>query len=285
MIEAPRKPFAFVDNEIKLEPIAAASRGIRPRRVRHHRIIVAQRAVEFRLHPCRTIEKPGKLGQLDRPPVIEAAGRMPLPQQLCRARKRWRMRDLAQIDFLSGPTRSYRRRRRYRAPIGINSAQRIGMSTFAAARVEQEIVKIPEHELIVALRPTWSPPTRGVDLEQDSAIQQQAEKREPRKAVLSSQLFDGSRHGQRGDSGSDGRSANPEKGTGAWRLQHQIIATPAHIGEPRQGEKIDLVRPRYPRPVVGDLRLDNDPLSSRALEAVLQQTVPRQSADQGTEFF
>jgi hypothetical protein len=33
------------------------------------------------------------------------------------------------------------------------------------------------------------------------------------------------------------------------------------------------------------LRLDNDLLSSRALEAVLQQTVPRQSADQGTEFF
>ena len=167
-------------------------------------------AVELRLHPCRTIEESRKLGQRDRPPVIEAAGRMSLPQQLCDARERRRMRNLAQIDFLSGPAWPHRRRRRYRARIGINSAERIGVPAFAAARVEQEIVKIPEHELIVALGPPWSPSTRRVDLEQHLAVQQQADEREPGKAVLPSQLFEGSRHRQCGQSGGDCRVANPE---------------------------------------------------------------------------
>ena len=84
------------------------------------------------------------------------------------------------------------------------------MPAFAAARVEQEIVKIPEHELIVALGPPWSHSTRRVDLEQHLAVQQQADEREPGKAVLPSELFEGSRHRQRGDIGGDGRVANPE---------------------------------------------------------------------------
>ena len=58
------------------------------------------------------------------------------------------------------------------------------MSAFRAARVEQEIVKIPENEIVVALVRPQAAVAGSVDLEQDLAIDQQGEQLEPRKTVL-----------------------------------------------------------------------------------------------------
>ena len=74
--------------------------------------------------------------------------------------------------------------------IRINSAQRIGVPTFRAARVEQKIVKVPKNEAVVTLgqsKPTFA---SGVDLEKDLAIEEQGEKLDPWKTVLPTQLFD-----------------------------------------------------------------------------------------------
>src|SRR5262249_61411600 len=99
-------------------------------------------------------------------------------------------RGLAQIDPLSGPAGPPRGRRGHDARIRIDSAQRIGVSAFRAARVKKEIVKVPENEVVVPLgrpRPTVA---GGVDAEQDLAIHQQGEKLNPGKAVLPTEPSD-----------------------------------------------------------------------------------------------
>ena len=65
--------------------------------------------------------------------------------------------------------------------IGINSAQRVGVPAFRAARVEQKIVKVPENEVVVTLGRSQAAVAGGVDLEKDLAIDQQGEKLEPRE--------------------------------------------------------------------------------------------------------
>ena len=62
------------------------------------------------------------------------------------------------------------------AGIGINSAERVGLPALGAVGVEQEIVKIPEHEVVVALGRAQAFAAGGVDLEQHPAIHQQREK-------------------------------------------------------------------------------------------------------------
>src|ERR1700752_3779457 len=115
---------------------------------------------------------------------------MTFPQELCDRRDclRMRGRELAQIDFFSGPAGPHRRQRRNDAGMRINSAQRVGVPAFRAARVEQKIVKIPKNEIVITLgRPKAA---AGVDLEKDLAIEEQGEKLEPRKIVVPTQLFD-----------------------------------------------------------------------------------------------
>ena len=85
-----------------------------------------------------------------------------------------RGRELAQIDFLSGPAGPHRRQRRNDARIGINSAQRVGVPAFRAARVEQKIVKVPKNEVVVALGRRRPLSRSGVDLEKDLAIERAA---------------------------------------------------------------------------------------------------------------
>src|SRR5262249_51988402 len=143
-------------------------------------------AAKSRLDARGAVEKPRKLGERDRSLVIEGARRMTFTQEL----RSWRDGllscggGLAQIDPLSGPSRAHRRRRSHDARIRIDSAQRIGVSAFRAARVEQEIVKVPENEVVVALgRPQPTVASR-VDAEQDLAIHQQGEELNPGKAVL-----------------------------------------------------------------------------------------------------
>ncbi len=59
--------------------------------------------------------------------------------------------------------------------IGINSAQRVGVPAFRAAGVEQQIVKVPKNEIVVALFRSQPGAAGGVDLEEDLAIHQQGE--------------------------------------------------------------------------------------------------------------
>ena len=97
-----------------------------------------------------------------------------------------RGRKLAQIDALSGPAWPHRRQRRYDARIRISRAQRVGVPTLRAARVEQQIVKVPKYEVVVALGRSPAA-VAGIDLEQDAAVQQQREELAPRKIFLPAQ--------------------------------------------------------------------------------------------------
>src|ERR1700758_2634505 len=113
MIESSCQLFACIDSQIELELIAAAPRGIRPRRVGHHRAAVVGAAAKSRLYTRAAVEKPRKLSERDRPPTIEAARRVTRAQELRRWRDflRLRGRELAQMDPLSGPAGSHRRQR------------------------------------------------------------------------------------------------------------------------------------------------------------------------------
>ena len=193
-----------------------------------------------------------------------------------------RGRELAQIDFLSGPAGPHRRQRRHDAGIGINAAQRVGVSAFRAARVEQKIVKVPENEVVVTLGRSQPAVAGSVDLEKDLAIDQQSEKLDPRKTVLPAQPFDLLRCRQHGQGGRNLRIANLEQRAGARRFQDHLVAAPSHVCEPRQDENVGIAELRRSRPIIGNLRLDDDLVLAvaRAPEAVLQQTVPGQSPDQ-----
>src|SRR5262249_57825101 len=90
VIGSPCQPFAWVDGQIELALVAAASRRIRPHRVRDHRAAGAEvgAAAKSRLDARGAVEKPRKLGECDRSPVIEGARGMTFTQQL-RRRRGW----------------------------------------------------------------------------------------------------------------------------------------------------------------------------------------------------
>ena len=106
--------------------------------------------------------------------------------------------ELAQIDLLSGPAWPHRRERSHDTRIGIKPAQRVGVSTFRATRVEQKIVKVPKNEAGVTLGQA-ARVSSGLYLEKDLAMDQQGEKLDPRKPVLSTEPFDLLRCGKCGD--------------------------------------------------------------------------------------
>src|SRR5580704_17585945 len=141
---------------------------------------------------------------------------MAFTQQLCDRRDGLRRcgRKFVEIYLFPGPARPHRRGRSYHAGIRKKPAQRIGLPAFRDARVEQEIVKVPEDEMIVALGRSQAFTAAGVDPEKDLAIQQQGEKLDPWKAVLSSELLDLPRRRQQGEGGCNLRVANPEQRTG-----------------------------------------------------------------------
>src|SRR6202451_4237506 len=118
-------------------------------------------------------------------------------------------RDFAQLALLAGPRRAHGRQWRDRVRIGIGPAQRVGMPALGAARVEHKIVKVPQHEGVVALGRTQAIAV-AVDLEKDLAIDKEREKLEPRKILLPAELFDVLRRGQQGQSSGDLRVADSE---------------------------------------------------------------------------
>src|SRR5882762_10985240 len=102
MIEASRKSLACVDRQIELELVAGARRRIRPDGVTA--VVEVELGVRYRYHTRGAAEELRKFGERDRLLVIEAAGRMTLPQEL---RDRGdcltiRGQELVQIDFFPG---------------------------------------------------------------------------------------------------------------------------------------------------------------------------------------
>ena len=114
------------------------------------------------------------------------------------------------------------------------------MATLGAARMEQQIVKVPQHEGVVAfVRPQAA--VAGVDPKKDLAVDEQAEKLGSHKIFLPAQLFDLLRRGQRNQGGRDLGIAYLEQGAGARRFQNHLVGAPPHIGKPRQHERVGVV--------------------------------------------
>src|SRR3984893_10557594 len=272
MIEASCKSFAFVDRQIELELVTGARRRIRPDGVAA--VVEVELVVRSRQDAYGAVEKPRKLRERDRSLVIKSAGRMTFTQELCDRRNclGMRGRELVQIDFLSGPAGPHGRQWRYDASMRINSAQRVGVPAFRAARVEQKIVKVPKNEVVVALGRSKASFAGNVGLENDLAIHQQSEKRDPRKTVLPTQLFNLLRRRQHGQGGRKLRIADFEQRAGARRFQDYLVIAPSHVCEPRQDKSIRIAELRRSRPIIGNLRFDDDHVlaDARAPEGVLQ---------------
>ncbi len=216
--------------------------------------------------------------------VVERADRMTVAQQPGDRQNflRRRGREFSQVDLLSGPARPHRRQRLHDADIRIKPAQRIGVPARRAARMEQKIVEVPQDQVGVALGRPQPGVAGGVEREQDLAIHQQPQQLDPRKARLPAQPLDRLRRRQHRDDGREFRIADPEQRGGARRFQHHLEAAPPQIGEARQHERVEIAEPPHARPIVGDLRLDDDPVLGvgRAREAVLDEAVAGQSPHQ-----
>src|SRR5690348_15132098 len=112
---------------------------------------------------------------------------MALPQQLRHRRLRRRL-ELAERDPVSRPARPLCGRRRDQSGVRIEAAKRIGLPAFGRAGVEDEIVKVPEHEIVVTLLRAQAIAGYGIERQQDLAIGEQGEKLEPGETALALQL-------------------------------------------------------------------------------------------------
>src|SRR3979490_904642 len=97
--------------------------------------------------------------------------------------------------------------------------------------MEQNIVKVPENEVVVSLGRSEPIIAGSLDLEKDLAVDEQGEKRDPRKSVLTTEPFDVLRRGQHGQGGRDLRIANLEQRAGARRFQDHLVGTPSQVRE------------------------------------------------------
>ena len=133
-------------------------------------------------------------------------------------------------------------------------------------------MKVPKDEAVVTLgqsKPTFA---TSADLEKDLAIEEQREKLDPRKTFLLTQRFDLLRGREHGDGRRNLRIADFEQRAGAWRFDDHLGAAPSHEREPRQDESLGIAQLRRLRPIIGNLRFDDDQVLAvrRAPEAVLQ---------------
>src|ERR1700727_1090556 len=133
-------------------------------------------------------------------------------------------------------------------------------------------MKVPKSEAVVTLgqsKPTFA---TGADLEKDFAVQEQREKLDPRKTFLPAQRFDLLRGREHGDGRGNLRIADFEQGASARRFDDHLSAAPSHEREPRQDESLGIAELRRLRPIIGNLRFDDDEVLAvaRAPEAVLQ---------------
>ena len=132
-------------------------------------------------------------------------------------------------------------------------------------------MKVPKDEAVATLghsKPTFA----STDLEKDLAIEEQGEKLDAWKTLPPTQLFDLPRGGEHRDGGGNLRITNLEQRAGARRFQDHLGAAPSHVREPRQDESAGIAELRRSRPIIGNLRFDDDqvPAVGRAPKAVLQ---------------
>src|ERR1700690_4447870 len=99
---------------------------------------------------------------------------MTFVQKFCcwRRRVQGSRREFAQIDPGSWPRRAHGRQRSDRVRAWISAAQWVGVAALGAARVEQQIVEVPQHEGVVALGRAQA--TAGVR-EKDLAVDEERE--------------------------------------------------------------------------------------------------------------
>src|ERR1700722_2369016 len=133
-------------------------------------------------------------------------------------------------------------------------------------------MKVPKSEAVVTLgqsKPTFA---TGADLEKNLGIQEQRKKLNPRKTFLPAQRFDLLRGREPGDGHRNLRIADSEQRASARRFDDHLGAAPSHEREPRQDERLGIAQLPRLRPVIGNLRLDDDQVLAvaRAPEAVLQ---------------
>src|ERR1700722_7514542 len=133
-------------------------------------------------------------------------------------------------------------------------------------------MKVPKSEAVVTLGQSKSTFATSTDLEKDLAIHEQREKLDPRKTFLLAQLFDLPRGREHGDGRRNLRIADFEQRASAWRFHDHLVAAPSHEREPRQDESLGIAELRRLRPVIGNLRFDDDQVLAvaQAPEAVLQ---------------
>jgi hypothetical protein len=146
------------------------------------------------------------------------------------------------------------------------------VSALRAARVEHEIVKVPENEVVVSLGGAEASVAGGDDLEENVAVDEQGEKRNARKSVLTAEPFDLLRRRQHGHGARNLRISNLQQRAGARRFQDHLVGTPSQVGETRQDENVGITELRHSRPIIGNLRFDDDLVlaGARATKAVFQ---------------
>src|SRR5215831_4341286 len=141
-------------------------------------------------------------------------------------------------------------------------------------------MKIPHHEVLVALGRPEALVAGCSDLEQDLAVEQQrnqlVSKSAAEKAILPPQLADLVRRRQRGERGRYPGIGDTQQRAGARRFQHHVAAAPAQIGEPGQDDGVGRAELRRLRPVVGCLRFDDDDIviAANVGEAVFEESLP-----------
>ena len=115
----------------------------------------------------------------------------------------------------------------------IDPAERIGLPPLRGVGVEQKVVKVPHHEVVVAFGRPQAFACAGVELEQDLAIEEKRQNLGARKTLLLPEPADFLRRRQQNEGGRYLRVANPKQRAGARRFQHHLLAAPPQIGEPR----------------------------------------------------
>src|SRR5262249_5016666 len=107
----------------------------------------------------------------------------------------------------------------------INTANRIGMPALGAARMEEEIVKVPKDQIVVAFRRSQAF-IAARDLEENLAVDQKAEKLDTGEARLAADIFDFLRGGQTCQRGRNFRVADFKQRARARRFQNHLVSAP-----------------------------------------------------------
>ena len=213
-------------------------------------------------HDARgTVEKHRKLGERDWSLIIEAAGRVTLPQQLRDPRHGCRIRRLRicadRFSFRASAAAllvAEVRHRRMEKPRPTD--WRVGPRCCARG--------IPDRESPTAQgchRPRQAGDrvsTAVLTLKRIWLSTSKARSSLPGKASRLPSGFDWLRRREQGKRGRKFRIANSEQRAGARRFQHHLVAATAHIRKPRQHQDVGIAERRRSRPIIRDLRLDDD---------------------------